>query len=105
MDSGESTQWRRQRSCLHPYYLRAWFDGGRRSEELSSCGWVLKACFDRGRRSWVTVAKASVLLPPGTTTVDAELTGAELATAALGDFAAESFGRTARLHSAQAHVA
>ena len=97
MDSGASTQWRRQKSHLRPYCLRAWFDGGRRSETLSSCGWILKACFDMERRNWITVAKASVLLAPGTTTVDAELTGAELATAALCEFATDHWHSTALL--------
>ena len=40
---------------------------------------------------WITLAWASILLPAGTTTVDAELTGAEMVTAAILRIARDIF--------------
>ena len=84
MDQQCSSEWARPRSLLRPYHLRGWFDGGKRNDELSSCGWLLQANFDEcvDECRWSTVETASLLLPPGTTVIDCELTGAELVTAA-----------------------
>ena len=85
MDRRESTA----SACLmmpsKPKRLCAWFDGGVRDSSLSSCGWLLEASWSEPSEasSWTVVAYASLLLPSGTTTVDAELTGCEQATAAM----------------------
>ena len=83
MDEGMSSEWSRPHAYLRPHRLRGWFDGGRRHDGLCSCGWLLQASYSSiVDTHWSTVAWACVLLPAGTSTVEAELTGAELLTTA-----------------------
>ena len=84
MDEMRSSAWCRPHSFLRPVRLRGWFDGGRRSASVASCGWLIKASYESSPdAAWYTIASASVLLPTGTTSVNAELTGAALVTTAL----------------------
>ncbi len=67
---------------------RGWFDGGRRSASVASCGWLIRASYESSPdAAWYTIVSASVLLPTGTTTVNAELTGAAFVTTALCNIA------------------
>ena len=87
-----SNEWSRPHSVLRLVRLRGWFDGGRRSDSLASCGWLIKAAYTFSpETSWCTIAWASVLLPAGTTTVDAELSGAARVTAAMCEIAKDVF--------------
>ena len=95
MDQRTSSEWWRRPMHLRPERLRGWFDGGRRNDDLVSCGWIVKASFDpfdsMVEPRWITMAWASVLLPAGTTITEAELTGAELVSAALCRVAQDIF--------------
>ena len=63
------------------------FDGVHREDGTSAFGWYVQACWcsERGPDSecWKEAASASVLLPTGTTSVDAELHGLEQVTQAI----------------------
>ena len=84
MGTLSSSEWSWPKSVLRPARLRCWFDAGRRNEHVASCGWVIKASYSSSLDSpWTTIAWASVLLPAGTTMVDAEVTGVELVSATL----------------------
>ena len=52
---------------------------------LSTCGWHAQASWNDSPQptDWTPLAWGSLLLPPGTTTMDAELTGCEQTTLAL----------------------
>ena len=73
-------------SVIGPQKLQGWFNGGHRDNGLSAHGWRIQASFeenDVGNLAWVEVAHASVLLPPGTTHVEAELCWLEKVSLAL----------------------
>ena len=91
MDDQCSSGWLRGAWNLVPRRLRGYFDGGRRENLTSSCGWLVQACYTEeiSQTSWHTVAWGSHLLEGGTTSVDAELTGAELLTQAIHKIVAE----------------
>ena len=96
MDQQCTSQWSRPKCYLRPFRLRGWFDGGRRNEQLRACGWVLQASFQQETENctWSSISWANVLLRPRTSSVEAELTGAELVTAAAQKFIAHQLQST-----------
>ena len=93
MDSNASDVWCLRAPFSRPSAMRGWFDGGRRDELHSSCGWCLQAAWTTGLEDddWREIATGSVTLPPGTTVVDAELHGLEQV--ALAMFSVATYGR------------
>ena len=79
MDCNASEVWCLPSAFSRPAALRGWFDGGRRDDSHSSCGWCLQATWatDLETAKWTEVATGSIVLPAGTTVVDAELHGLE----------------------------
>ena len=79
MDERHSSDWMRESWLLRPRRLRGYFDGGRRDAFVSSCGCLVQASYtdEPTQSSWHIVAWGCVLLGAGTTTVEAELSGAE----------------------------
>eukprot|EP00973_Karenia_brevis_P042456 5878196-Karenia_brevis.AAC.1 len=86
MDTKCSASWSDTSVSTRMCWLCAQFDGGRREDGSASCGWHLQGCpRDHGLwepTTWKTLAWGSVVLPVGTTTVDAELCGLVEATRA-----------------------
>ena len=102
MDEKTSSMW--HSTDMHPkmQQLCAHFDGGKRGDVATSCGWHLQGSLGAdidGEPVWHTLAWGSVLLDPGLTTVEAELAGL---TEALG--ATLSWARHGLVHFADCRV-